>query len=50
MQLQPYQAPQVGLLVLLCDQRILELSDYGDTGEAGTGFYDDSIIDFPILF
>ena len=45
-----YTAPGMQTLSLELQRRILELSNYGQQGEAGTGFDSGNIIDVPDLF
>lgn len=45
-----YVPPVADIVRLEGRDRILELSNFGDPGEPGTGFGDGDIIDIPILF
>lgn len=45
-----YTSPCTECVLLQMEQRILDLSSFGNAGEAGTGFGEGDIIDNPILF
>ena len=50
MQLQQYQAPEAELIMLCLRRNILDLSNFGNPGQAGDGFGDDTIIDITTDF
>ena len=44
MKYQPYKAPEAELVMLYLRQNVLDLSNFGNPGQAGDGFGDDIII------
>lgn len=50
MQLQQYQVPEAELVMLYLRQNVLDLSNFGNPGQAGDGFGDDTIIDITTDF
>lgn len=50
MQMQPYLVPEVEVVMLQLGRAILELSNYGGPGAAGSGFGEGNTIDNPIIF
>ena len=45
-----YTSPCTECVLLQPEQRILDLSSFGNSGEPGTGFGNGDIIDIPDLF
>lgn len=50
MKFQPYKAPETELVMFYLRQNVLDLSNFGNPGQAGDGFGDDTIIDITTDF